>query len=83
MPVKRRVSKRGKLVLTDRAKKIWRSGKGKELVVLIPSGDGMVCSAELAAKFGVFPLFMMLKLDELVAALSQTKIERPTIAKFN
>ena len=72
MPVKRRVSKRGKLVLTDRAKEIWRSGKGKELVVLIPSGDGMVCHDELAAELGVPPLIMMPKLDELVAALSQT-----------
>ncbi len=72
MPVKRRVSKRGKLVVTDRAKKIWRSGKGKELVVLIPSGDGMLVNDELAAELGVPPLIMMPKLDELVAALSQT-----------
>ena len=72
MPVKRRVSKRGKLVLTSRAKEIWQSGKGKELVVLIASGDGMVCSDELAAELGVPPLIMMPKLDELVAALSKT-----------
>ena len=72
MPVKRRVSKRGKLVLTNRAKEIWQSGKGKELVVLIASGDGMVCSDELAAELGVPPLIMMPKLDELVAALSKT-----------
>ena len=72
MPVKRRVSKRGKLVLTNRAKEIWQSGKGKELVVLIASGDGMVCSDELAAELGVPPLIMIPKLDELVAALSKT-----------
>ena len=51
MPVKRRVSKRGKLVLTDRAKEIWRSGKGKELVVLIPSGDGMVVYKKSPSKY--------------------------------
>ena len=72
MLVKRRVSKRGKLVLTNRAKEIWQSGKGKERVVLIASGDGMVCSDELTAELGVPPLIIMPKLDELVAALSQT-----------
>lgn len=58
MPRKRRTDKRTPLMVTQRAKEIWKTGRN-EMVVVTPEGGGLIADDELADALGVPVLVMM------------------------
>ena len=68
MPRKRRTGKRGSLMVSERAREIWRSGRS-EMVCLTPEGAGLICDEELAAELGVPVLVMLPNAKALVERL--------------
>ena len=68
MPRKRRIGKRGSLMVSERAREIWRSGR-REMVCLTPEGAGLICDDELAAELGVPVLVMLPNAKALVERL--------------
>ncbi|MDC0499979.1 hypothetical protein OAN58_03805 [Paracoccaceae bacterium] len=68
MPRKRRIGKRGSLMVSERAREIWRSGRS-EMVCLTPEGAGLICDDELAAELGVPVLVMLPNAKALVERL--------------
>ena len=68
MPRKRRTGKRSTLMVSERAREIWRSGR-RELVCLTPEGAGLICDDELAAELGVPVLVMLPNAKALVERL--------------
>ena len=58
MPRKRRTDKRAPLIITQRAKEIWATGRN-EMVVVTPEGAGLIADDELAEALGVPVLVMM------------------------
>ena len=68
MPRKRRTDKRAPLMVTQRAKEIWATGRN-EMVVITPEGAGLVCDDELADALGVPVLVMLPNMRALVDRL--------------
>ena len=68
MPRKRRTDKRTPLLVTQRAKQIYATGR-KEMIALTPEGNGLVCDDELAAELGVPALVMLPNVREIIAKL--------------
>ncbi len=68
MPRKRRIGKRSTLMVSERAREIWQSGRS-EMVCLTPEGSGLICDEELAAELGVPVLVMLPNAKALVERL--------------
>tara|TARA_Y100000385_G_C12843351_1_gene529787 strand:+ start:302 stop:526 length:225 start_codon:yes stop_codon:yes gene_type:complete len=70
MPIKRRLTKPKKFIISDEARKIWREGRG-EKICLFSDQSGVICSEKLAKALGLNAFVAMPNLRELAEQLSE------------